>query len=440
MRIAVVGAGISGLGSAWLLGSRHEVVLYEAETRLGGHSHTVEVDDAGQPLAIDTGFIVYNERNYPLLSGLFAHLGVPTLASDMSFAASIDGGRVEYAGDDLARLFAQRGRLFDPSHWRMLVDILRFNREAKALLESRGLAGRSLGQFLHAGGYSAAFRDRYLLPMGGAIWSCSSAAMLEFPAESFVRFFRNHGLLDLSDRPAWRTVAGGARTYVERLVASGRFALRAGVPVAAVTRVADGVQVRSADGATDRFDQVVLATHADQSLSLLADATGPERELLAAVGYQPNLAVLHRDAALMPRTRAVWSSWNYLSGADQAGDRRVAVSYWMNRLQSLPSRSDWFVSLNPLQEPDPALTAGRYSYSHPVFTQRALTAQQHLRRVQGRERVWFAGAWTGYGFHEDGLRSAVEVAAEFGITPAWQQARGTAQPSAGDLALDGGRA
>jgi predicted NAD/FAD-binding protein len=440
-RIAVVGSGIAGLGAAWLLARRHHVTLYERDPRLGGHSNTVEVEDHGRRVPIDTGFIVYNELNYPHLSGLFATLGVPTQASDMSFAAAVDG--VEYAGDSFATLFAQRRRLLDPVHWRMLVDIARFNRDAKRALaaEAAGatageaLGRMTLGEFLDRGGYGRALRERYLLPMGGAIWSCPTGTMLGFPAASFLRFLANHRLLDLEDRPQWRTVTGGSREYLRRLLDSARngpfpLTVHRGQPVTQVLRRAAGVELIVGGGQVSRYDHVVLAGHAPDSLAIIAEPTAAERELLGAFRYQRNRALLHRDPRLMPKLRRAWSSWNYAAAADGDAGARVAVTYWMNRLQQLPTPTDWFVSLNPVVEPDPATIAAAFEYEHPVFSAEAIRAQRELKRIQGRDRLWFAGAWQGYGFHEDGLRSAVEVAAGFGIVPPWA-ARG-----AGDDAPD----
>jgi predicted NAD/FAD-binding protein len=428
----VVGSGIAGLGAAWLLGRQHQVTLFERDLRLGGHSNTVEVDDQGRRVAVDTGFIVYNELNYPNLTGLFATLGVPTQASDMSFAASVDG--VEYAGDSLATLFAQRRRLLDPTHWRMLFDIVRFNREARAALATGSLGRQTLSEFLDAGGYGAALRERYLLPMGGAIWSCPTRTMLEFPAESFLRFLDNHHLLAVEGRPQWRTVSGGAREYLRRLLDQAKHGphpldVHRGSPVTRVGRVPGGVELTVGAERSSRFDHVVLAGHAPDMLALLTDATGTERELLGAFRYQRNRAVLHRDASLMPELRRAWSSWNYaVAPAGDAG-ARIAVTYWMNRLQRLPTATDWFVSLNPHREPAAETVAFACEYEHPVFSSAAIDAQRKLGRIQGRDRLWFAGAWTGYGFHEDGLRSAVEVAAAFGIEPPWAR-----RPAAVDAA------
>lgn len=410
-RLAVVGAGIAGLACAWLLARRARVTLFEAGDHVGGHTNTVTVDGG---LPVDTGFIVYNERNYPLLTRLFAWLRVPTQPSDMSFAVSIDRGGIEYAGDNLAKLFAQPANLFRPTHWRMLRDILRFNRETLALLEAGGLEGLSLGEYLARGGYSRAFRERYLLPMGGAIWSCPTRAMLDFPARTFAAFFRNHGLLALDDRPLWRTVTGGGREYVRRLLADFEGEVFTGLPVTRVRRRRGGVEIVDGGGHVRQFDRVVLACHADQALALLESPSPLEREVLASFRYQPNLAVLHSDPALMPQRARIWASWNYLSGAAD----RIAVTYWMNRLQSLPGRKNYFVTLNPVAEPRAELVHRRIEYRHPVFDTRAIAAQRELDRIQGPD-IFFAGAWQGYGFHEDGMRSAVNVAARLGVQPPW---------------------
>lgn len=422
MRIAVVGAGIAGLGAAWALNHRHEVLLFEAEPRPGGHAHTVEIDHGGRRIAVDTGFIVYNQLNYPLLTRLFAHLGVESERSDMSFSASIADGALEYSGSSLALLFAQKRNLARPAFLRMLADILRFNAAAKRLVAQPADGGEepTLGAFLERGGYGVGLCRWYLLPMAAAIWSASTDAMLRFPARSILSFFANHGLLNLLERPQWRTVRGGSRTYVEKIAAELGPRLRCGRAVRAVRRVQGGVEVATWAGERYLCDHVVLACHSDQALRLLDDALPRAREALAAVPYQANHAVLHADAALMPRRRTVWSSWNYLARTTADGAARVSVTYWMNRLQNLPEDRPLFVSLNPLREPDPALTFGAWRYDHPVFDARSLAAQAELRAVQGRDRVWFAGAWMGYGFHEDGLRSGLDVARALGAAPPWE--------------------
>lgn len=435
MRIAVIGTGIAGLGAAWLLRQRAEVTVYEQHPRPGGHSNTVQVP--GGP-AVDTGFIVFNERNYPHLTALFAHLGVASQPSDMSFSASLGGGRVEYAGDNLNTLFAQRWNLFDRAHWRMLLDIMRFNRDAKRALGSGLPPELTLGEFILRGRYGDELSRRYLLPMAAAIWSCPVGMMLKFPAASFLRFFQNHGLLDLAQRPQWRTVTGGSREYVQKLSVALGPQLRLGTPVTGLRRFRGAVRVWDASGAGEDYDQVIMACHADQSLKLLAGASPAERRILGAFEYQDNRAVLHSDARLMPKRRNVWASWNYLS--EEVADRgaRVSVSYWMNRLQSLKADQDYFVTLNPLTEPDPASVVYETVYAHPVFTAAAMHAQGELGSIQGADRIWFCGAWCGYGFHEDGLRSAVDVVQAMGhpvpwlepepldfdfSLPAWQAAR-----------------
>lgn len=418
MRIAIVGSGISGLGAAWLLHQRHEITIYEKEPRIGGHANTVEADFGDVRIPVDTGFIVFNDRNYPNLRGLFGQIDVPYRNSEMSFAVSIDDGRLEYGGGSLPQLFAQKRNLLRPRFVRMVRDILRFFREAPALLE--GDAGAlSLGEYLKRNGYSDGFLYDHLLPMAAAIWSCPVETMLEFPAASFARFFHNHGLLTVNDRPQWMTVTGGSREYVRRLTAPFADRFRLGNAAVSVRRVPGGVMVRGADGEETLFDQVILASHADQSLALLADADAAERGILGRFRYQPNEAVLHRDPALMPQRRAVWSSWNYLAEGEDY-DREVAVTYWMNLLQGIAPACPLFVTLNPIRQPDPDKVFARISYSHPVFDGPAMQAQKELNRIQGTRGLWFCGAWGGYGFHEDGLKSGVAVARALGAEVPWQ--------------------
>ena len=421
-RIAVIGTGIAGLGAAWALSRHADIVVYEREARLGGHSNTLEIDAGGRRIPVDTGFIVYNEVNYPNLKALFAHLGVATEASDMSFAVSARGGRVEWAGDSLATVFAQKRNAINPVFLAMLRDILRFNREAKVDLNSGALAGMTLGEYLKARRYGKAFLRDYLLPMGAAIWSAPLDAMRGFPAESFLRFFDNHALLEgFEGRHAWRTVSGGSREYVAKISAPFRDRIRLATPVVSVTRLADGVVVRDARGGEERFDEIVIAAHADQALSMLADADAAERDILGRFGFQPNDAWLHSDPALMPRRRGVWASWNYLSREASDADGAVSVSYWMNRLQNIDRSLPVFVTLNPLKEPDPALVHARISYDHPVFDAGAMEAQGRMDDIQGRRRTWFCGAWTGFGFHEDGLRAGLSVAARLGAPAPWMR-------------------
>lgn len=405
-KIAVAGAGISGLAAAWLLAGRHDVTLFEAETRLGGHSHTVLAN--GVP--IDTGFIVYNEPAYPNLTALFGHLGVATQPSDMSFSVSLDSGRLEYAGSNLAGLFAQPGNLLRPRFWSMLRGIARFYREAPQALHQLGEA--RLDDYLRTAGFSAAFYEDHLYPMIAAIWSSPAGQAGALPAASFIRFCENHGLLQINGRPLWRTVTGGSREYVARLRAdfSGRVAT--GRPLAAVREIPGGVELRDAAGTTERFDEVVLAMHAGDALRLLEDATPDEQALLGAFRYTTNEALLHTDARLMPRRRAAWAAWNYAAG--RTPDDPVAVTYWMNPLQNLQGNTNYFVTLNPLAEPDPARLVHRQSYEHPVFDVPALRAQKQLWNLQGVKRRWFCGAYFGAGFHEDGLQAGLAVAEALG--------------------------
>ncbi|MEO0680335.1 MAG: FAD-dependent oxidoreductase [Pseudomonadota bacterium] len=421
MKIAVIGAGISGLGAALALSARHDVTLYEREARFGGHAHTVDARFGDDAVAVDTGFIVYNQRNYPNLTGLFEHLDVPTHWSDMSFGFSLQGGSYEYACDNLDKLFGQRINAANPRHVAMLLQILRFNRTSRAELQEGALTGMSLGEWLKSRGYSKDFRDRFVLPMGGAIWSTSTREMLEFPAENFVAFFENHDLMTgLDPAQRWRTVTGGSREYVARVVRALGPRAVLGVGAEQVRRVPGGVLVRFDDGSEGRFDQAILATHSDVALRLMDDADAQERSLLARMPYSKNRAVLHSDAALMPRRRKVWSSWNFLSkGATADAARPAQVTYWMNRLQGLDERFPLFVSLNPQEAPDPALVHGEYLYDHPLYSGDSFAAQVEMDAIQGRGGVWHAGAWLGYGFHEDGLRSGLRVANALGARPDW---------------------
>ena len=427
-RIAVVGSGIAGNACAFALAARHDVVLYEREPRPGGHSATATIDYDGTPVDVDTGFIVYNERNYPNLTALLAAIGVVTEASDMSFSVSADGGRREWSGDGLRGLFAQRSNLASPGFHGMLADIMRFNRLAPRDRASGALAGLSLGDYLARRRYGRRFVDDYLVPMGAAIWSTPAARMLAFPAECLVAFFENHRLMHLG-RPVWRTVSGGSRRYVERLVGPLAGGLRLSTPVARIERQAGGVVVVDARGHRDSFDEVVVAAHSDQALAMLVDPSEDERAVLGAIGYRPNRVVLHRDPALMPKRPAAWASWNYLSSGS-GGDRAVSVTYWMNRLQNLDRRRPLFVSLNPIAAPRPDSVFGSYLYDHPQFDAAALAAQRRLGAIQGARRIWFCGAWCGNGFHEDGLVAGLAVAEALGGAVPWRPLR----PSPGDAA------
>ncbi|MBL8671004.1 MAG: FAD-dependent oxidoreductase [Alphaproteobacteria bacterium] len=437
MRIAVIGTGVAGLATAWLLARRHDVTVYERETRLGGHSNTVDthwpMPGGARTVPVDTGFIVYNTLNYPNLTALFDTLGVATKASTMSFAVSIDDGRLEYVGDE-TRLFVQKRNLLRPRYLRMLLDIVRFNRLARRALEqgtaeSLRIAGTSLGDWLAAERFSRAFMDDHILPIAAAIWSCPVETMLAFPAASFLAFFRNHGLLQIKDRPQWRTVEGGSRSYVQRLAEPLAGKLRLGTPVRSVARDRRTVIVTDGAGHADRFDQAVIAAHADEALAMLEAPTPDERQVLGAFGYQENTAILHADPHLMPRRRGVWAAWNYLADR-RKGSRDVSVTYWMNVLQGIPAETPLFVSLNPLREPAAATTFGRFTYHHPVFDGAAVAAQSRLASLQGRGGIWFCGSYCGYGFHEDALAAGQRVARALGCAAPWDLA-----PPGGDDAL-----
>jgi predicted NAD/FAD-binding protein len=412
MRIAVVGSGIAGMSAAWALHRDHEIAVYEREPRPGGHSHTVDVDYDGTQVAVDTGFIVYNELNYPNLTALFANLGVDTIPTNMTFGFSSQNGRLEWQGNTIGTLFAQKRNLFNLSFHRMWMDILRFRRDGLIDLRAGRTHGKSLGAYLEANGYSAAFRDHCIIPMGAAIWSMSASEMLAFPAESFIRFFENHRLFYF-DKPLWRTVKGGSREYVKRLTAPFADRIRLGTPVAKITRANSGVEITDTRGNFEKFDHVILACHSDEALPLLADATEAERHVLAPLRYAPNRVYLHRDPALMPTRKAVWSSWNYLARETDTGGA-VSVTYWMNRLQSIDETKPLFVSLNPPAPPAAHLTFRTFDYDHPQFDTQALAAQRRLHMIQGQHRTWFCGAYAGYGFHEDGLTAGLEVAERIG--------------------------
>ena len=420
MRIAIVGSGIAGLSAAWCLAKSHAITLFEASPRLGGHSHTVEVDAGDRQLAVDTGFIVYNEHTYPLLTRTLAQLEVASLPSAMSFAASIGDGRLEYCGSSLGALMAQPRNAMRPSFLRMLADITRFNAAGLAYLRANPVERLTLRTFLDRGHYGRGLRDWYLLPMAAAIWSAPIARVLDLPVISFLRFFANHNLLTISSHYAWRTVVGGSRSYVERMTMPFRHRVRLASRVVRVHRRPQGVELTVAGGETRHFDQVVLACHADTSLELLTDTAPIERSLLGSFSYQENRAVLHSDPALMPRRRRAWAAWNYMAPWRADGEAGVAVTYWMNRLQGLPPEVPLFVSLNPLREPTRGTLIRDMTYAHPVFDETAIAAQARLPMLQGRRGVWFAGAWTGFGFHEDGLRSGLAVARALGCPPPWE--------------------
>jgi predicted NAD/FAD-binding protein len=433
--IAVIGTGIAGLSAAWLLSKAHNVSVYEQDGRVGGHSNTVFVPGRSGPIPVDTGFIVYNELNYPNLTALFAHLGVETQPSEMSFAASLQGGTLEYSGSNLIGLFGQRRNLVRPRFWRMLRDILRFYREAPRLLDDE--AATTLGEYLDREGYSDAFVDDHLLPMAAAIWSTDVASMRDHPARAFVRFCLNHGLMRVAGRPQWRTVTGGSQAYVRRLSAAFADRIMVNAKVSAITRGPAGVIVHDANGTTTRFDQVVIAAHADQALAMLADPSGDEQRLLGAFRYSKNTAILHQDERLMPRRKGVWASWNYMGGGaggdagSSAEAGQVCVTYWMNRLQSLDADVPLFVTLNPAEPPAAGRILKTFQYDHPMYDAAALRAQDGLSALQGQRNTWYCGSYFGAGFHEDALSSGLAAAeAMGGVVRPWLAAAGEPQAAA----------
>jgi predicted NAD/FAD-binding protein len=418
-RIAIVGSGISGLSAAHHLHGKADITLFEAGDYFGGHTHTVDVTlptaTGLQTHGVDTGFLVYNERTYPGLIALFEELQVATVKSDMSFSVQVPHkngqGALEWNGANLNTVFAQRSNLLKPSFLLMLRDVMRFNTLATELAErnqDHELA-QPLSGFLFSHKFSDAFRDWYLLPMLGCIWSCPTDQMLKFPVATMIRFCHNHGLIQVNNRPQWYTVAGGARHYVEKILA-GIADKRLNTPVLRIERDAHSVTLQTING-SERFDQVILATHADQSLAMLAEPTAQETATLGAIRYHPNRAVLHTDTSVMPQKKLAWAAWNYERAAhSNTESTRVCLHYWLNLLQPLPFTQDVIVSLNPLHEIDPAHIIGEYDYAHPVFDLPAIQAQAQMPQLQGQQHTWFAGAWMGYGFHEDGFKAGRDAA------------------------------
>ena len=417
MRIAVVGSGISGLSAAWLLDKEHDVMLFEKESRFGGHAHTVEVKENtdASPVAVDSGFIVYNSLNYPNLIGLFDALDVETQATNMSFGLSLSNRSFEYAGS-LKGLFAQPLNWLKPSYWRLLRDLFRFYKTASNEVES-GPHGETLEQLMIRMRMGQVFIDNHLLPMAAAIWSCPAQTVMQFPARSFIKFMNNHKLLDFSGRPTWRTVTGGSRNYVSKIIRHLGKKARCNVSINKIQRSENGVTIFIDGEAPQYFDKIILAAHANESLALLNDASQDEHDILSQFGFQENKVILHSQASYMPQRKAAWSAWNYLSNKN--AQKELCVTYWMNKLQSLPEKFPLFVTLNPFSTSPIENPHREFSYSHPIFNQNAIEAQNTLNEIQGPSHTYFCGAWTRYGFHEDGILSAVAIAKSFDISIPW---------------------
>ena len=434
MKVAVIGSGVSGIGAAWALSRKHHVTLYESAPRPGGHARTIDVDMGDRSLPVDTGFIVYNERNYPNLVRFFATLGVATKDSDMSFSVTDPATGLEYAGS-LSGVLSRKSNLLRPMMWSLLRGIAGFRGEQDRLRAGAVPDNLTIAEYLEQRGYPKAFSSHYLLPLAAAVWSGTGTDVAEMPARTFLAFLANHGLIRLDDRPQWRTVEGGSRVYVERAVAAVDEVLLSH-PVVGVERTPQAVAVRDAHGGRRSFDHIVLATHADRSLQILGpSATPAERAIIGSFRYASNRAVVHSDDRLMPRRRSAWSSWNAIGSVAPANTTPVTVTYWMNRLQSLPQDRQVFVSLNPTTEPDPELVIDDVLYQHPQFDAAAGRGQAELGTIQGANRTWFAGAFCGYGFHEDGLQAGLTVAAELGSAAAWHHRIKPMSPAASVAAV-----
>ena len=414
MRIAIIGSGVSGGLAARLLSTRHEVTLFEADNTPGGHAHTVDIEAFGKPFSVDTGFMVFNRRTYPNFCRLLELLDIPSQPSDMSFSVRCEHSGLEYQGSSLNGLFSQRLNSLSPPFWRMIADILRFNRRGTAAAASGELRdGRTVGDFLARGRFGRRFVQQYFSPMAAAIWSSDPRTILDFPAEFMIGFFANHGLMQVSDRPQWRTVVGGSRSYVEAMLLPIQDRVRLGCPIELVDRSSEEVVVKPIEGPVMRFDQVVFATHADQTLRILAEPTPLEREVLSEFPYQPNHAVLHTDTGRLPSHQRAWASWNYRIPASP--ERAASVTYDLSRLQNHASAGPILLTLNPNGPIDPASLLDEYRFHHPAYTPHSLQAQRRFAEINGKHQTHFCGAYWGYGFHEDGVNSALAVAAGFGI-------------------------
>lgn len=418
MRIAVIGSGISGVGAAWMLSPAHHVDVYEAESWLGGHARTLDVAVDGQTFPVDTGFMVFNDRTYPNLCRLFERLGVHWTETDMSFSVQVASAGVEWSGTNLNTVFAQRHNIANPRFLRMIADVLKFSRDASRLLADPLVDQLTLGQLLEHEGYSDTFIDWYLIPMGASIWSTPAGKMLDYPAGTFLRFCDNHGLLHVTGKPMWRSVTGGSRTYVAAALNGLSGEAFVSEPVERVSRDASGVTLHTAHR-TRSYDAVIIAAHAPQSLAMLQDPTDTEREVLGAFGYQPNRVFLHTDASYLPNSRRAWASWNWYANSEECCKDELALTYWIDNLQSLTGSQPILETLNPHKEFAAGSVLSELSFDHPLFTGQAIAAQTRLPQIQGVQGVWYAGAWQRYGFHEDGLLSGIRAAEALGATLPW---------------------
>ncbi|NDF12493.1 MAG: FAD-dependent oxidoreductase [Proteobacteria bacterium] len=417
MKLAVVGSGIAGMGAAWLLRRKYDVTVYEKNDYIGGHSRTIQVNYDNKPISVDTGFIVFNHKNYPNLTQLFKHLGVAVEKSDMSFGVSINGGQLEYSGVNAGGLLAQKANLFKPDFYKLLLDILKFNRNAAAILKRD--ENPTLGEYLTQMGMSDWFRKYYILPMGGAIWSTPLEEMLDYPAKTFIQFFEEHGLLTVSDQPQWYTVKGGSKEYIKKLTMPYKDNIQLKCGVKDITRKETKIVVTDTNGDKADYDHVVIAAHGDQALAMLKDADAAEKQILSSFKYKKNTVVVHRDPSLMPKRKAAWASWIYLANEGDSGDK-LAVTYWMNKLQNIDMKHPLFVTMNPPHAPAEELTFDTFNFEHPVYDMKAIDAQKNLAKIQGKRNTWFVGSYLKYGFHEDAFTSALEVAKELGATPPWR--------------------
>jgi predicted NAD/FAD-binding protein len=417
MKIAVIGSGISVLAISYLLNKKHNITLFEKNDYIGGHSRTVEINDNGKMLAVDTGFIVFNKQNYPLLTSLFKHLDIKVIKSAMSFGVSIDQGEIEYGTNTISSFFGQKKNLASLSFWKMIYDIFRFNSKAKVTVEQN--SSINLGQLLEILKLNSWFKEYYLLPMGGSIWSTSVKEMLNFPAITFINFFDNHGLLSISNQPQWYTVEGGSKEYVKKISQGFLEKIKLNARIEKIVRGENCIEIHHKNKIVDKFDHVILATHSDTSLKLLESPSKLEQDILGSINYQKNLMVLHSDINFMPRRKKAWSSWVYLSNSNNS-EKQVSLSYWMNNLQRLNTATPIIITLNPATQPNASLIYDVYKFEHPVFNQKAIDAQKNIFKIQGENKVWYCGAWQRHGFHEDGLLSAVNLAKKFDVNIPWQ--------------------